>query len=67
MNKWKKMYTTGAAIAGIGLGLFLCNAKDNTKIDDAKNSIRQVEKIGKSDYWNFLLCDEKIAKYLDLI
>ena len=28
--------------------------------------IRKVNKLSKSDYWNFLLCSEEVAKYLDL-
>ena len=36
-------------------------------INDQKNSIRQVDRIEKSDYWNFLICNEKIAKKLNLI
>ncbi len=44
-----------------GLGYLYFN------IDDQKNSIRQVSKIEKSDYWNFLLCNETVAKELKLI
>tara|TARA_B100001989_G_C24525043_1_gene458144 strand:+ start:905 stop:1732 length:828 start_codon:yes stop_codon:yes gene_type:complete len=29
--------------------------------------IRKVDKLTKSDYWNFLLCSEEIEKFLDLI
>ena len=36
-------------------------------IDDEKNSIRQVAKIEKSDYWNFLICNKETAKKLNLI
>ena len=36
-------------------------------IDDKNNSIQRVEVITKSDHWNFLLCNEKIAKNLGLI
>ncbi|MBK7666505.1 MAG: FkbM family methyltransferase [Sphingobacteriaceae bacterium] len=36
-------------------------------IDDKNNSIRRVDTITKSDYWNFLICNEKIAKELKLI
>lgn len=36
-------------------------------IDDVKNSIRLTPKITKSDYWNYLLCDENTAKQLKLI
>lgn len=36
-------------------------------IDDKNNSIRQVAKIEKSDYWNFLICNEKTAEKLNLI
>lgn len=36
-------------------------------IDDNNNSIQRVEVITKSDHWNFLLCNEKIAKSLGLI
>lgn len=36
-------------------------------IDDNKNTIRQVEKLTKSDYWNFLICNETTAKMLKLI
>ena len=28
--------------------------------------IRKVNKLSKSDYWNFLLCSDEIAKFLDL-
>jgi hypothetical protein len=34
---------------------------------DEKGGIRQVEQITKSDYYNYLLCDQKIAKELGLI
>lgn len=36
-------------------------------IDDEKNSIRQVTKIEKSDYWNFLICNKETAIKLKLI
>jgi len=36
-------------------------------IDDKKNTVRRVEKITKSDYWNFLLCDENTARKINLI
>lgn len=36
-------------------------------IDDKNNSIQKVNRITKSDHWNFLLCNEKIAKELRLI
>lgn len=36
-------------------------------IDDKNNSIQKVDEITKSDHWNFLLCNEKIAKNLGLI
>lgn len=36
-------------------------------IDDANNSIRQIAKIEKSDYWNLLVCSERTAKKLNLI
>jgi hypothetical protein len=36
-------------------------------IDDENNSIRRVEKLTKSDYWNFLICKENKAKQLNLI
>lgn len=36
-------------------------------IDDNNNSIKKVEEITKSNHWNFLLCNEKIAKELRLI
>ncbi|MBL7895878.1 MAG: FkbM family methyltransferase [Bacteroidia bacterium] len=36
-------------------------------IDDKNNSVRQTERITKSDYWNFLVCNEATAKKLNLI
>jgi len=36
-------------------------------IDDVKDTVRQVPAITKSDYWNFLLCNESKAKELKLI
>lgn len=36
-------------------------------IDDANNSVRQTFKITKSDYWNFLICNEYVAQKLNLI
>lgn len=36
-------------------------------IDDIKNTVRLVPEITKSDYWNFLLCNENTAKVLNLI
>lgn len=36
-------------------------------IDDIKNTVRLVPEITKSDYWNFLLCNENTAKALKLI
>ena len=29
-------------------------------------SVRKVSKLTKSDYWNYLLCSEEIATFLDL-
>jgi FkbM family methyltransferase len=43
------------------LGYYIFN------IDDNKNTIRQINTIEKSDYWNLLLCNEEIAKKLNLI
>ena len=34
---------------------------------DEDNGIRKVDKILKSDYFNFLLCSEEKAKFLKLI
>lgn len=36
-------------------------------IDDKNNSIRQIQKVEKSDYWNLLICNESTAKELNLI
>lgn len=36
-------------------------------IDDNNNSIRQMDKLYKSDHWNFLVCKPEIAKTLNLI
>jgi hypothetical protein len=36
-------------------------------IDDENNTVRREEKITKSDYWNYLICNEKIAHKLNLI
>lgn len=36
-------------------------------IDDKNNSIRQTENITKSDYWNYLVCNEAIAKKLNIL
>jgi FkbM family methyltransferase len=36
-------------------------------IDDQNDTIRQINKIEKSDYWNLLLCNENTAKQLRLI
>jgi FkbM family methyltransferase len=36
-------------------------------IDDKNNLIRQTEKLTKSDFWNFLICDEKTALKLNLL
>lgn len=36
-------------------------------IDDENNSIRQMDKLYKSDHWNFLVCNERVAKSLNLI
>jgi hypothetical protein len=35
-------------------------------IDDKKGTLRQVGKIAKSDFYNYLLCNEDIARYLRL-
>jgi FkbM family methyltransferase len=44
-----------------GLGYLYFN------IDDIKKSVRQTEKIEKSDYWNYLVCRPETAKALKLI
>ncbi len=36
-------------------------------LDEASGSIRLVDKISKSDYYNYLLCDRKIAENLGLL
>ena len=36
-------------------------------LDEASGSIRKVERISKSDYYNYLLCDRKIAEDLGLL
>lgn len=36
-------------------------------IDDRNNSIRKQERLTKSDHWNFLVCNESVAKSLNLI
>lgn len=36
-------------------------------IDDKKGLLRRTDQIKKSDYYNYLLCDEKTAKELNLI
>lgn len=36
-------------------------------LDENSGSIRKVEKISKSDYYNYLLCDRKIAENLGLL
>lgn len=36
-------------------------------IDDKKGKIRKVERITKSDYFNFLICSETTARYLKLL
>jgi FkbM family methyltransferase len=36
-------------------------------IDDKNNTIRRADRLAKSDYWNFLLCNEVIAMQLKLL
>jgi FkbM family methyltransferase len=36
-------------------------------IDDGKGTLRQVEHISKSDFWNYLLCSPKAARELGLV
>jgi FkbM family methyltransferase len=36
-------------------------------IDDAKGTIRQLDKLAKSDYYNFLVCSPEVAQKLALI
>lgn len=36
-------------------------------IDDKNNAIRQTEKIEKSDFWNYLICNKKTALKLGII
>jgi FkbM family methyltransferase len=36
-------------------------------IDDKNDSIRQENRITKSDYWNYLVCSEEVAQKLQLI
>lgn len=36
-------------------------------IDDQKNTVRQTNRIEKSDYWNYLVCKPETAKMLKLI
>lgn len=36
-------------------------------IDDKRNTVRQIQKIEKSDYWNLLICNKSTAQELALI
>jgi hypothetical protein len=36
-------------------------------IDEEKNNVRRTDRLTKSDYWNFLLCNRSTAQLLKLI